>query len=96
MPTITPNGTVKLLKNVPFTNNYAHSIYFASISDQVSYMNSKVDKTLTAQNYIKEETGSIRLQAQEENARDWNYMLWENPDLGGTPAPANPRWMYCT
>ena len=94
MPTITPNGTVKLLKNVPFTNNYAHSIYFASVSDQVAYMNSKVDKTLTAQNYIKEESGSIKLQAQEENARDWNYMMWENPDLGGTPAPANTRWMY--
>lgn len=94
MPTITPNGTVKLLKNVPFTNNYAHSIYFSSVSEQVTYMNSRVDKTLTAQNYIKEEQGAIRLQAQEENARDWCYMMWENPDLGGTPAPADTRWMY--
>ena len=94
MSTITPNGTVKLLKDVPFTNNYAHSIYFEEVSDQVSYMNSKVDKTLPAQNYIKEEAGSIRLQAQEENAREWCYMMWENPDLGGTPAPADTRWIY--
>ena len=87
-------GEIYFLKGTPFTPDYTHSIYFSSLSAQQSYMQSKVDRTLTEQNYIKTESGKIRVQSQEEHIRDCNYMMWKTPVIGdSSPEPAY-TWMY--
>lgn len=88
------NGEIYLLKGTPFTADYSHSIYFGSVSDQQAYMQSKVDVTLTHQNYVKTETGKIRVDKQEEHIRDCNYLMWKTPAIGSEGAYPTYEWMY--
>ena len=88
------NGEIYLLKGTPFNPNYDYSIYFDSLSAQQSYMESKVDVTLTAQNYVKTESGKIRVDKQEEHIRDCNYLMWKTPTIGSDPAAPSYTWMY--
>ena len=87
-------GEIYLLKGTPFNPNYDYSIYFSSLEAQQSYMQSKIDITLTAQNYVKTESGKIRVDVQDEHIRDCNYLMWKTPTIGSDPAPAGYTWMY--
>ena len=87
-------GEIYLLKGTPFNANYDYSIYFPSVQAQQSYMQSKVDVTLTRQNYVKTESGKIRIDSQEEHVRDCNYMMWKTPVIGDTPPGQTVTWMY--
>lgn len=87
-------GEIYLLKGTPFNPNYDYSIAFSSLNAQETYMRSKVDVTLTAQNYIKTEAGKIRVDVQEEHIRDCNYMMWKTPVIGDEPPGQNVTWMY--
>lgn len=87
-------GEIYLLKGTPFNPNYDYSIAFSSLSAQQSYMQSKVDVTLPAQNYVKTESGKIRVDKQEEHIRDCNYLMWKTPSIGSDPAAPSYTWMY--
>lgn len=88
MGSITPIGVVTLYKDVPFTNNYAHSIYFSRRSDQTTYFTSrKLGDPLTAQNYVKTENGKIRIEKNNNVIDNACYMSWDNAKVGDTVAP---------
>ena len=83
---------------MPFSNNYSHSIYFANGSDQRSYFNGKVLKTLDSQNYIKSENGKIRVKLDANEIQDASYLMWENPAInetsGGQTHVHQADWCY--
>lgn len=107
-PPTAHTGRVYMINDVPFTSDYAHSLNFESISDQLTYFtgssdgitgvhdgSGKIDKVFTSQNYIKREEGYIRLDYQEEHARDWSYMMFKTPTVGDSGAAAGYEWIYC-
>ena len=91
---ITPfTGEIYLLSGTPFNPSYDYSVAFDSVSEQRNYMTDKIAHTLTAQNYVKTESGRIRVDLMEDHIRDCNYMMWKTPAIDGTPV-ADYRWMY--
>lgn len=87
MATISPAGTITLYHDVPFTNNYAHSIFFADRPAQASYFSGKqLGTPLTAQNYVKTENGKIRVEKNNNAIDDACYMSWQNGMVGSTAA----------
>lgn len=109
-PDTTPvTGKIYLCKGVPLSNSYAHSIYFESLSNQLEYFtgkangeldtddslpSGKVVKVLTKQNYVKKDSGVIRIEVQEESQEDVNYMIWKTPVIGATPPGDNYTWFF--
>ena len=93
-----PSGTIKIISNVPFSNNYSHSIYFANESDQRDYFKGKVLKTLDSQNYVKSENGKIRVKLDANEIQDASYLMWENPAInetsGGETHVHQADWCY--
>lgn len=93
MASITPNGDIYLIKDVPFNPSYDHSIRFSSTSAQISYLtaSSRVCYHLTNQNYVKTEAGKIRIKGNDSgHGEDICYMAWNNPDIGSGDA----KWVF--
>ena len=88
MATVTPNGTIWLLKKIPFNNNYAHSVYFSSESNQRAYIldESRIVAKLDDQNYVKSEVGKIKVKINPDVAEDVCYIAWKNADVGEAEA----------
>ena len=88
MATVTPNGKIWLLKKIPFNNNYAHSVYFSSESNQRAYIldESRIVAKLDDQNYVKSEVGKIKVKINPDVAEDVCYMAWKNADVGEAEA----------
>ena len=86
-------GEIYLLSGTPFNPSYDYSVAFDSVSEQRNYMTDKITHTLTAQNYVKTESGRIRVDLMEDHIRDCNYMMWKTPVIDGTPV-SDYRWMY--
>ena len=89
MAYISPNSTIKILRNIPLDNSYEHTIYFASLSDQTRYFssNSFVKYTLTEQSYQRVKRGYIRVEIPSDNLYDCNYVAFQNTNFGN-------KWFY--
>lgn len=83
---ISPQGTFKLLKNVPLNSDKKHTIKFASLSAQNTYMSSKVKYSMTNATYIKSER-VVRVPFNAENLYDCNYCMFQNAGFG-------TKWFY--
>lgn len=79
---IAPNSEIKLLNNVPLSSDYKNSFYFASLSDQLTYFNSKVKHSLSQQSYTRVNRGYIRVELPADNVYDCNYMMFRNTSFG--------------
>ena len=86
-----PSGKITLYEDIPFSNNYSHSIYFEKQSYKKAYFDAhKIDGgELDNQNYVKTENGKIRVQRDANKIQNACYMSWENPNInkavsGGT------------
>lgn len=77
MAVITPNSEVRLIKNVPFSNNYRNVILFNSRSEQETYF-----KGLP--NLVKEDfkyqrnNGTIMYPASKDEVLQYNYLMYKN------------------
>lgn len=79
---VAPNSEIKLLSNVPIGSDYKNSFYFASLSDQLTYFNSKVKATFTQQSYTRVNRGYIRIDASADTLYDCNYLMFRNTSFG--------------
>ena len=61
MAYIAPNTTVTLMKGVPLSNDYQHTLWFDSAAAQQTYFQSCTKKTYTALSYQRYENGMIQL-----------------------------------
>lgn len=79
------NLTEVRLINVPFENDYAHTLYFESESDQFNYFAGKARFSEANITYIRKDK-IIRYPADYVQIRDMNYVMYRN-EPGG-------KWHY--
>lgn len=78
MAYIQPNGYIELMKGVPLTPDYEHTLFFESEYAQNLYFTNKVYKTFSNQYYTRVSNGICRLQGEAEDLKDCNYMRFYN------------------
>lgn len=77
-----PNGVIMICKGVPISNDYKHALWFANDTAMFTYFESKVVKTYSKYNFIKERN-SIKVEATLGEALSWNYMYFQHNGVGG-------------
>lgn len=88
MAYITPNSTVKLLRNCPLDKSQRDTWYFTTHSEQRTYFESLVMVTFTAQSYQRVKRNVIRLQYNANQLYSCNYMMFINTAYNPT------KWFY--
>ena len=84
---IEPDSTIKLLKNVPLDASYDHTIYFATVNEQIAYFNSYAKYTFTNQSYQRLNRGWFKVKVKADNIYDCNYIMYQNSAYGN-------KWFY--
>lgn len=86
---VEPNGTIKLLHNIPLDNTYQHTLYFTSKSNQYNYFSasSRVKATFSNQYYTRLNRGVIRVNDLADHLYDCNYVIYQNGTFGD-------KWFY--
>lgn len=87
MAYVAPNSIIKLIRGVKNDPLYENSIWFANVTDQYNYFNSKVKYTFTEQSYQRKNRGYIKLKALFDNVVDCNYLMYQNSAFGN-------KWFY--
>jgi hypothetical protein len=83
---ITPNTEVRLLSNVPLTNDYQHQMSFDSVADQSTFFLGKTSYTSTECTYQRD-TQAIRYPKGRDSLYACNYVMYRNTDFSN-------RWFY--
>lgn len=84
---IEPNSVIKILHNCPLESHYEHTIYFSSVSAQISYFYGLTKYNLTKQSYQRVNKGTMRVEIPTENLYDCNYLMFQNTAFGN-------KWFY--
>lgn len=71
-----PTGEIYLLKNVPLTSTYEHTIDFKDASEQFSYFYSFLKKHLTKFTYVRKEREFITVELPITELDDINYLIF--------------------
>ena len=79
---IAPETNIRLLKGVPLDDTYDHTIYFTSLSNQVSYFMGLTKYNLTNYSYQRVRRGYSRVGIKAELLYDCNYMMFQNSSFG--------------
>ena len=72
-----PSSIINVCSGVLLNNDYLHTIWFGSHSEQLAYFAGKVVKTFSAYTYIRK-SWSIKVEATMEQARTWSYLYFKN------------------
>lgn len=83
---IAPSSQFKVLKGIPFNENYNDTILFNSQSAQATFMNSKVVKEYDSFTYISD-SRVVRVGENISELYDCNYCMYLNPAYGN-------KWFY--
>ena len=86
---ISPNTTVKLLKDVPLDASEDHTIWFDTVADQTAWFSAFVKSGMTfdRQYYQRHSKNEIKLEVLADNVYDCNYMMFQNTSYGA-------KWFY--
>lgn len=80
---INPTSTVKLFSGIPLDNTYTDTLYFATPSDQLAWLNSLVPvKTFTSQMYQRVNSGVFEANCKADDIYNCNYMAFQNSGFG--------------
>lgn len=81
MATIIPNSEVRLIKNVPFSNNYKNVIQFNDKTSQENYF--KGLPNIVAENYkYVRNNGTIKVPYYRDEILEYNYLMFKNKAYG--------------
>ena len=83
---IQPQTVFEVLKDVPLTSTYQHTILFDSLTDQDTYFNSKVKKRFTDFTYVRQNK-NVRLPIISDTIYECNYCRFKNVGYGD-------KWFY--
>ena len=83
---IQPQTVFEVLKDVPLTSTYQHTILFDSLTDQDTYFNSKVKKRFTDFTYVRQNK-NVRLPIIADTIYECNYCRFKNVGYGD-------KWFY--
>lgn len=84
---IEPNGTIKLLHDVPLDGTYDHTIYFTSLNAQSAFFTAHAKYTLDRQQYQRVNRGYLRVNVLADNLYNCNYIMFQNTAFG-------IKWFY--
>lgn len=84
--TITPQGQLYLCKT-PLENDYKNQLTFSNANAQMSYFNSKVQKTFDNYTYIKKDN-SVKVGVNIDEIIDCNYLFYKNRGFTN-------KWYFC-
>lgn len=91
MAWIQPNSTVKILKAVPLDEDGENTFYFANATAQQTAFNSYAKYSFIAKpntvSYIRQNSGSVRIEKKADLLYDCNYMMFQNTEYG-------TKWFY--
>lgn len=73
----TPSSTINICSGVRLSNDYIHTIYFDSLSDQLTYFGGKVVKTFSHYTFLRK-SWDINVESTMEQARKWSYLYFTN------------------
>lgn len=76
MITVTPQGQIYLCKT-PLENDYKNQLTFDTLSSQLSYFNSTIQKTFDNYTYIKKDN-MIKVGANIDEIINCNYLFYQN------------------
>lgn len=83
---IQPQTVFEVLKDVPLTSTYQHTILFDSLADQDSYFKGKLKKRFTDFTYVRQNK-SVRLPIVADTIYECNYCRFKNVGYGD-------KWFY--
>lgn len=83
---IQPQTVFEVLKDVPLTSTYQHTILFDSLTDQDTYFNSKIKKRFTDFTYVRQNK-NVRLPIIADTIYECNYCRFKNVGYGD-------KWFY--
>lgn len=83
---IQPDTEVRLLSNIPFSNDYGHTRYFTSSQQQTDYFLSKSQYTFLDFTYQREDS-SIKVPRAYDDVQLCNYVMYQNKSFSG-------KWFY--
>lgn len=83
---VAPQGYLKIIKNVGWTNDKKHNRLFANRSARDTYMANKTKYNLDNFTYIREQN-VIRVPIEADNLFDCNYIMYQNKGFG-------TKWFY--
>ena len=84
---IAPNSTIIFLSNVPLDNTFDHTIYFTSAAIQELILKGYKAHTLTAQSYVREMDGRLRVDLTTAQLYNCNYVMFQNTSY-------STKWFY--
>ena len=73
---VTPQGQIYLCKT-PLVSDYKHQLTFSNLQAQLSYFNSKIEKTFDNYTYIKHDN-LIKVGENIDNIINCNYLFYKN------------------
>lgn len=73
---VTPQGQIYLCKT-PLVSDYKHQLTFSNLQAQLSYFNSKIEKTFDNYTYIKHDN-MIKVGENIDNIINCNYLFYKN------------------
>lgn len=82
-----PDGTIILLKDVPFSSDYKDTRSFASASEQTTYFQSKPKRVWINCSYTRGSRSCVCVDSNIEQLWDYNYMMYQNQTMGN-------KWFY--
>lgn len=85
MAIVRPQGILHLLRGIPLTNTYEHSIYFESAAEQERYFLGRSFKSFTDISYMGE--GVIKIEARADEIRECSYIMYKNIGF-------SDKWFY--
>lgn len=81
MATIIPNSEVRLIKNVPFSNNYKNVIQFNDRTSQENYFKGLPNLALDNFKYVRN-NGTIKVPYYRDEILEYNYLMFKNKAYG--------------
>ena len=83
---VTPQSRLCIMRGIPWTNDYKHTRYFTSESQQNTYMTGMVVREFFNFTYIREQN-VIRVPASADDLYNCNYLRYMNETFG-------TKWFY--
>lgn len=81
MATIIPNSEVRLIKNVPFSNNYKNVIQFNDKTSQENYFKGLPNILADDFKYVRN-NGTIKVPYYRDEILEYNYLMFKNKTYG--------------
>ena len=76
MSVVQPQGTLHLLRGIPFTSSYEHSIYFRTPSEQESWFLKSVYRSFDKLSYIADNI--VKVECPIDEIRECSYLMYRN------------------